>query len=62
MWADLSACILSLIHICLAGKVTTVTREVTYDPEAPAVISIEITPNPVGVGEEITITVEATDE
>ena len=46
----------------LAGKVTTVTREVTYDPEAPAVISIEITPNPVGVGEEITITVEATDE
>ena len=46
----------------LAGKVTTVTREVTYDPEAPVVISIEIAPNPVGVGEEITITVEATDE
>ena len=46
----------------LAGKVTTVTREVTYDPEAPVVISIEITPNPVGTGEEITITVEATDE
>ena len=46
----------------LAGKVTTVTREVTYDPDAPAIISIEITPNPVGAGEEITITVEATDE
>lgn len=46
----------------LAGKVTTVTREVTYDPDAPVVISIEIAPNPVGAGEEITITVEATDE
>lgn len=46
----------------LAGKVTTVTREVTYDPNAPVVISIDITPNPVGTGEEITITVEATDE
>ena len=46
----------------LAGKVTTVTREVTYDPDAPVVISIDITPNPVGAGEEITITVEATDE
>lgn len=46
----------------LAGKVTTVTREVTYDPNAPVVISIDITPNPIGAGEEITITVEATDE
>ena len=46
----------------MAGKVTTVTREVTYDPNAPVVISIDITPNPIGAGEEITITVEATDE
>ena len=43
----------------LAGKVTTVTREVTIRSNAPrVVISIDITPNPIGAGEEITITVE----
>lgn len=46
----------------LAGKVTTVTREVTYDPTAPAVISIDIDKNPVAAGDTLTITVEATDE
>lgn len=45
-----------------AGKVTTVQREVIYDPTAPVIISIDLTPNPVGAGETFTITVEATDE
>lgn len=46
----------------LAGKVTTVTREVTYDPVAPVIVAIEINPNPVDAGATFTITVEATDE
>lgn len=45
-----------------AGKVTTVQREVVYDPTAPVIVSIDIAPNPVGAGETFTITVEATDE
>ena len=45
-----------------AGKVSTVQREVQYDPDAPVVVSIEFNPNPVGAGEEFTITVEATDD
>lgn len=45
-----------------AGKVTTVQREVVYDPTAPVIVSIELTPNPVGAGEMFTITVVATDE
>lgn len=46
----------------LAGKTTTVQREVQYDPDAPVIVSIELSPNPVGAGETFTITVEATDE
>lgn len=45
-----------------AGKVTTVTREVTYDPDAPVIVSIDINPNPVGVGDEFIVTVKATDQ
>lgn len=45
-----------------AGKVTKVTREVTYDPVAPVILSIDIAPNPVGAGDTFTVTVEATDE
>lgn len=45
-----------------AGKVSTVRREVQYDPDAPVVVSIELSPNPVGAGETFTITVEATDD
>lgn len=45
-----------------AGKITTVLREVQYDPDAPVVVSIELSPNPIGAGEVFTITVEATDE
>lgn len=45
-----------------AGKYTEVTRTVVYDPDAPQVLSVEITPNPVDAGGEFTITVEAIDE
>lgn len=45
-----------------AGKTTTVTREVTYDPVAPVIVSIDLTPNPVEAGSTFTVTVEATDE
>lgn len=45
-----------------AGKVTTVQREVTYDPVAPVIVSIDLTPNPVAAGSTFTVTVEATDE
>lgn len=45
-----------------AGKSSTVQREVQYDPDAPVVVSIELSPNPVGAGETFTITVEATDD
>jgi len=44
-----------------AGKYTEITRTVTYDSDAPVILSIEVTPNPVYAGEEITVTVEATD-
>lgn len=44
-----------------AGKYTEITRTVTYDADAPVILSIEVTPNPVYAGEEITVTVEATD-
>ena len=44
-----------------AGKLTTVTREVTYDPVAPVIVSIDIAPNPVDAGAEFVVTVEATD-
>ena len=46
----------------LAGKTTTVQREVIYDPTAPIIVSIEVAPNPVDAGAVFTITVEATDE
>lgn len=45
-----------------AGKYTEVERAVVYDPDAPQVLSVEITPNPVDAGGEFTITVEAVDE
>lgn len=54
--------IITITATSLAGKTTNVIREVTYDPDAPVVISIEIDPNPVEAGGQITITVEATDE
>lgn len=44
-----------------AGKVSSITRTVTYDPDAPVIVSVEATPNPVDAGATFTITVQATD-
>ena len=43
------------------GKSSSMTRTVTLDTHAPAVSSVEITPNPVDAGELITITLTVTD-
>lgn len=44
-----------------AGKVSTVSRNVNYDPDAPVILSIDVSPNPVNAGSEIVIIVEAED-
>lgn len=44
-----------------AGKISSVTRNVTYDPDAPVIVSLDVLPNPVDAGAVFTITVEATD-
>lgn len=44
-----------------AGKVSTVTRTVVYDADAPVVLKVELNKNPVDAGMPFTITVEATD-
>lgn len=44
-----------------AGKSSIVDRTVVYDPDAPVIVSIDISPNPVDAESEITVTVEATD-
>ena len=41
----------------LAGKVTTITRTVTLDTSAPIIAAVNITPNPVNVGSNYTITI-----
>lgn len=44
-----------------AGKYSEVTRTVTYDPDAPVVNGVTITPNPVDAGAAFTIEVDVTD-
>lgn len=44
-----------------AGKVSIVSRNVMYDPDAPVILSIDVSPNPVSAGSNISITVEAGD-
>lgn len=44
-----------------AGKYSEVTRNLTYDPDAPVVHTVEITPNPVDAGKTFKITVDVTD-
>ena len=44
-----------------AGKYSEVTRNVTYDPDAPIVHAVEILPNPVEAGKTFKITVDVTD-
>lgn len=43
-----------------AGKSSTVSRSVTYDPDAPVIVSIDV-PEECAAGENFTITVVATD-
>lgn len=44
-----------------AGKTTTITRNVNYDPDAPVIVSIDVSESTVNAGEEFTIIVVATD-
>lgn len=44
-----------------AGKYSEVTRNITYDPDAPVVHAVEIVPNPVDAGKTFKITVDVTD-
>lgn len=44
-----------------AGKYSEITRTVTYDPDAPVVSAITITPNPVDAGSTFKISVKVTD-
>lgn len=44
-----------------AGKFSEVTRSVTYDPDAPVVNGITITPNPVDAGATFVVEVDVTD-
>ena len=41
----------------LAGKVTTITRTITLDTSSPVIASVSITPNPVNVGANYTVTI-----
>ena len=41
-----------------AGKVTSITRTVTYNTTAPVIKSVSISPNPVSAGNLYTISVE----
>ena len=44
-----------------AGKYSEVTRRVEYDPDAPVIRSVEVTPNPVDAGKTFKIVVDVTD-
>lgn len=45
-----------------AGKYSEITVTVIYDPDAPVVHSVEITPNPVVAGQPFTVVADITDE
>lgn len=45
----------------LAGKTTTVTRNITFDTIAPTISAVTITPNPVDAGQTFIISVTAVD-
>lgn len=45
-----------------AGKTTTITRTVKYDPNPPKITAASITPNPVDAGKTYVISVTVTDE
>lgn len=45
-----------------AGKTTTITRTVKYDANPPKITAANITPNPVGTGSTVVISVTVTDD
>lgn len=45
-----------------AGKTTTITRTVKYDPNPPKITAVTITPNPVNTGNTFTVSVTITDD
>ena len=45
-----------------AGKTTTITRTVKYDPNPPKITAVTITPNPVNTGKTFTISVSISDD
>lgn len=45
-----------------AGKTTTITRIVKYDPNPPKITAASVTPNPVDAGKTYVISVTVTDE
>lgn len=45
-----------------AGKTTTITRTVKYDPNPPKITGVTITPNPVNTGKTFTISVTISDD
>ncbi len=45
-----------------AGKTTTITRTVKYDPNPPKITAVTITPNPVNTGKTFTVSVTITDD
>lgn len=45
-----------------AGKTTTITRTVKYDPNPPKITAASVTPNPVDAGKTYVISVTVTDE
>lgn len=45
-----------------AGKTTTITRTVKYDPNPPKITAASVTPNPVDAGKTYVISVTVTDD
>lgn len=45
-----------------AGKTTTITRTVKYDPNPPKITAASVTPNPVDAGKAYVISVTVTDD
>lgn len=44
-----------------AGKTTTITRTIILDTSAPVIASVVISPNPVNVGANYTVTISVTE-
>ena len=53
---------ITVIATDTSGQRTTITRTVTLDTKKPVISSVAVTPNPVGVGAQVKISVIVTDE